>query len=81
MTASLVKAVGHPEWVAENAREYVAIGEQLAANLDELSELRRRLRQEVAGSVLLDHAGQAARFGAAIRACWRDWCVRVGPVA
>lgn len=74
VTASLVSAVGHPEWVARSPSEYVAIAAGLARDVNGLAELRGRLREEMSASVLLDHVGQAGCFGAAVRACWRDWC-------
>jgi predicted O-linked N-acetylglucosamine transferase (SPINDLY family) len=74
VTASLVTAVGHPEWVARSRSDYVAIAAGLASDVSALAGLRARLRSEMENSGLLDHAGQASRFGAAIRACWREWC-------
>lgn len=81
VTASLVTAVGHPEWIAGSPGDYVAIAAGLAANLDALAEVRLRLRSEMAASSILDHAGQAGRFGQAVRACWREWCARTPPSA
>lgn len=74
--ASLLTAIGHPEWIAPDTEAYVRIATELAADLPKLAETRRRLAGELKASPLLDHAGQAARFGAALRACWADWCTR-----
>lgn len=72
--ASLLHAVGHPEWLANDEGAYVAIARQLAADPSALSATRAALRGEMQRSVLLDHAGQSARFAAALRACWQEYC-------
>ena len=74
--ASLLRAVGHPEWVASDEESYIAIGKSLANDRERLNLGRSKLRSAMAGSPLLDHAGQASRFGEALRACWTDWCSR-----
>jgi len=71
---SLLTAVGHPEWIARTEDDYVALAADLAADRRRLQELRSSLRPAMRASPLLDHAGQAARFGAALRNCWREWC-------
>ncbi len=71
---SLLHAVGHPEWVAETPEDYVRIAAELASDRARLVEINRSLREQMAGSVLCDHAGQAARFAAALRQCWTAWC-------
>lgn len=77
--ASLLTAVGHPEWIAADADGYVAIATGLAADRPRLAGTSAALRPQLAASVLCDHAGQAARFGAALRACWTEWCGGVQP--
>lgn len=74
--ASLLTAVDHPEWIAADADEYVRIAADLAANPARLREVSGGLRERLQTSPLMDHAGQSARFGAALRACWRSWCER-----
>jgi predicted O-linked N-acetylglucosamine transferase (SPINDLY family) len=66
---SLVTAVGHAEWSAESEAAYVAKAAGLAADAARLAEIRTGLRERMTASPLLDHAGQAARFGAAIEEC------------
>ncbi len=70
--ASLLKAVGRVEWVAGDAREYVRLGVELASDVPRLARGRRELREAMRRSALLDHAGQARRFGDALRAMWRE---------
>lgn len=74
--ASLLGSVGHPEWAAGSEDEYVAIAARLAADRAGRLALRTGLREEMARSPLMDHAGQAERFGAAVRRCWAEWCRR-----
>jgi predicted O-linked N-acetylglucosamine transferase (SPINDLY family) len=71
---SLLSAVGHCEWSATTVEDYIGIGARLAAASAMRSDLRLQLREQMKCSVLLDHCGQASRFGAALRACWRNWC-------
>jgi predicted O-linked N-acetylglucosamine transferase (SPINDLY family) len=72
--ASLLTAAGHPEWIARDGASYVRIAAELASDPARRTDLRTRLRDDLKRSPLLDHAGQAARFGDALRACWVDWC-------
>jgi predicted O-linked N-acetylglucosamine transferase (SPINDLY family) len=72
--ASLLQAVGHAGWIAKDWDDYVGKAAGLAADRPRLAALRTELRGEFRRSVLFDHAGQAARFGAALRAMWGSWC-------
>ncbi len=74
--ASLLTAAGHAEWIAEDAAGYTAIAVQLASDPVRLAATRAGLRCELQASPLLDHAGQAARFGAALRNCWASVCAK-----
>ena len=78
---SLLTAAGHPEWIAHNPDDYVRIAAELAREPARLAETSGSLRDALRGSPLLDHAGQAARFGTALRACWGEWCARSSPAA
>lgn len=73
--ASLLHAAGHPEWIAENWDQYITIAKTMAADPAKLSLIRKKLREGMQTSILLDHPGQSARFGNALRACWQRWCV------
>jgi predicted O-linked N-acetylglucosamine transferase (SPINDLY family) len=66
---SLLTAVGHPEWVAKDRADYVRIASELARDPVALDQARAGLREAMAASALLDHAGQARRFGEAVLAC------------
>ena len=72
--ASLLTALGRREWIAKDWADYTAIAVALANDAAGRVRLRTTLRDEMRRSALLDHAGQAARFGAAVRECWQHWC-------
>jgi|CXWL01.1.fsa_nt_gi predicted O-linked N-acetylglucosamine transferase (SPINDLY family) len=76
--ASLLAACNHPQWAASDEEAYVATAVGLAADLTRLAVLRAGLRDDLRRSALLDHAGQAKRFGEALRVCWATWCRRSG---
>ena len=73
--ASLLTAVGHVEWITRDWDDYVRIAAALTTTA------RPGLRDAMRRSALLDHAGQAARFGAALRECWTAWCGRAAAAA
>lgn len=73
---SLLSAIDQPGWIARSEDELVRIAVEMAANPAGLDLIRRSLRGRMQASPLLDHAGQAARFGAALRECWSTWCDR-----
>ncbi len=74
--ASLLQAVGYPGWIARSWDDYVRLAAELVEVPAQLAGAGRALRQAMRCSPLLDHAGQAARFGAALRACWAERCGR-----
>ncbi|MEI6107180.1 MAG: tetratricopeptide repeat protein [Opitutae bacterium] len=76
--ASLLTAVGHADWIAANAEEYVSHAIHLANDRPGLARHRAALRGNLRNSPLLDHAGQATRFGLALRECWQKWCYARG---
>jgi len=71
---SLLQAVGHPEWVAADWDDYVRKAAALATDPARQARPREGLRAEMRRSPLLDHAGQAARFGAALEEMWLVRC-------
>ncbi len=70
--ASLLSAVGLDDCIATTPADYVKIAQTQSKRIDDFG--RKALRERMQRSVLMDHAGQAARFGAAVRACWRESC-------
>ena len=71
---SLLTAAGHPEFVARTDDDYVRLATALVTDRVRLAALRASLRHDLLRSPLLDHAGQTARFEAALRRCWGAWC-------
>ncbi len=69
--ASLLSAIGHPEWIAADTAGYVERARALASDSQALADRSRQLRAELRQSVLLDEIGQSRRFAAALRECWR----------
>ena len=60
--ASLLTALGHPEWIAQTPDQFVQIGVQLASDLPALERLRASLREQFMASPIADAAGFARRF-------------------
>jgi len=73
---SLLKAVGRAEWVAETWDDYLRVAADLVRDPVQLARQSLGLRGLMRLSPLMDHAGQGARFAAALRACWVEWCQR-----
>ncbi|HKB92241.1 MAG TPA: hypothetical protein VKC60_17120, partial [Opitutaceae bacterium] len=74
VSASLLRAAHHPEWVAHSKEEYVRIASELAAAPERLVQIRSNLRSDLERGPLLDHAGQANRFGSVLRDMWAAHC-------
>ena len=74
VSASLLHAAGHPELVAKDADAFVQLAASLAQDRARLATLRTDLRGELRASPLCDAPAYAARFHAAIRDCWKQWC-------
>jgi protein O-GlcNAc transferase len=79
--ASLLSAVGHPEWIARSWDDYVGIAASLAAGRGLRRDGAPALRAAMLRSPLMDHAGQAERFGRALLECWETWCQRAAAAA
>ena len=74
VSASLLHAVGHPEWVAKDAADFARIGAALAADRAGLARMRSSLRTRMQASPLCDRAAYGERFHRAVRACWALAC-------
>jgi protein O-GlcNAc transferase len=72
--ASLLTALGHPEWVAADESAYERIAQGLASDPQRLAVLRAGLRPEMEASPLLDGPGFARAMEGAFRDMWRQWC-------
>jgi predicted O-linked N-acetylglucosamine transferase (SPINDLY family) len=74
--ASLLHAVGHPEWVAESPSAFVAACCSLAADPKRREELRQQLRAELLQSPLMDEVGFVGRLESFYQQAWEDLCRR-----
>lgn len=61
-----------PEWIATSHDQYVARAVAHVAAMQELSELRKRLRQQMETSPIMDGKRFATYFAAALQAMWRE---------
>jgi predicted O-linked N-acetylglucosamine transferase (SPINDLY family) len=68
----LLTAAGHPEWIAHTDDDYVAIAARLAGDAGKRREIASGLRADMARGALLDYAGQARAFAAALRRCHEE---------
>jgi protein O-GlcNAc transferase len=73
MAASVLKAFGHPEWIAHSEEEFVSIVCSLARNVEKRMQLRKTQRARVAASELCDGKGLARAFEEAFEAMYDRW--------
>ena len=73
VSASLLTRVGHPEWIAADAPDYVRVAAALASDKAKLAAIRVRLRQEYLASPLAQPERLARAIENAYRAMWRKW--------
>lgn len=59
MSSSLVKGVGHPEWIAETPKEFGLTVASLCSDLDSLRDGKHDRQQQMLSSPLMDQAGLA----------------------
>ncbi|MBF0368915.1 MAG: tetratricopeptide repeat protein [Magnetococcales bacterium] len=71
MSLSLLSAVGHPEWCAENLEAYMALAVEMAAQGPRSSEERQTLRQQMAASPLCDPQDMTRSLEEAYEEMWR----------
>ena len=71
--SSILKGVGHPEWIAQSEAEYVDKAAALASDLPGLAALRTGLRSEMEASSLMDEPGFARKVEAAYRMMFENW--------
>lgn len=72
--ASVLSAVGHPEWIAHSTTEYVEKLVALASDLPRLAQIRRELRGQMQASALMDESGFARDVEDAFRQMFARWC-------
>ena len=72
--ASVLAAVGRPEWIAHSEAEYVDKLVALASDLPRLADIRRRLRLQMQTSALMDEPGFARDVEDAYDQMFAHWC-------
>ena len=77
LTATMLKALGRPEWIAESRGEYVQILQTLAADRLALAAIKESLRAEVLTSELCDQQGLARDLGQAFRGMMKTYSSKV----
>jgi protein O-GlcNAc transferase len=73
MTASMLNAVGHPEWIARSEAEYIEKIVALARNVDHRKDLRLTLRGEMSRSPLCDARDLATKLENAYCEMFERW--------
>lgn len=67
MSSSILQSIGHPEWIARDAEDWLRIVTNLAADWDGLSRIRQSMRQHMMDSAICNPDRAAANFLAAIQ--------------
>ena len=71
---SLLSNIGLTEHIAETRQEYRTIAVGLARNMDKLQEMRKKLRDTIAGSPLTNAARFTSILEKGYREIWNTWC-------
>jgi predicted O-linked N-acetylglucosamine transferase (SPINDLY family) len=71
---TLLKNVGHPEWICQSREQYVQCAKDLAGDLPRLNQVRQQLRQVMLNSPLMDGKGFARDMEAAFIRAWQRYC-------
>lgn len=73
--ASLLAAVGLPDWVATTPEEYISKARAWAKAPDRLRKVQEGLREQMIRSPLMDEQGFARDWSLAVRSIWQDGCI------
>jgi predicted O-linked N-acetylglucosamine transferase (SPINDLY family) len=76
MGATLLHAIGQPQWAVADEDAFVARVLELAADLGRLNDLRLGLRAQMDGSALRQEAVFTRHLEDTYRRLWHDWCAR-----
>lgn len=71
--ASILTAVGLPDWIAASAADYVDKAIKLSENIAQLAALRAGLRNQAMSSALFDAPRFARNFETALWGMWRQY--------
>jgi predicted O-linked N-acetylglucosamine transferase (SPINDLY family) len=75
---TLLKTIGHPEWIAQTPDQYVQILKDLVGDLPKLAQIRQSLRQRMVESPLMNGKNFAADIEDAYTRAWQRYCIE-GP--
>jgi len=73
MAASILRALGHPEWIAQNEEDFAAIVCSLARDLEKRKQLRKTQRARMVNSELCCAEGLARALEQAFEAMYDLW--------
>lgn len=73
MASSIVRVLGHPEWVAQDEEEYVRIVAALARDVEGREKLRRTQRARMLASEICDGKGLARALEDAFEVMYDRW--------
>jgi protein O-GlcNAc transferase len=79
-TASILRTLELPQWIARDADAFVAIAAALAADATARARWRRELPQRLRASSLCDGGGFVAALERLLRDAWRDRLASVDPL-
>ena len=74
--ASLLSAIGHPEWIGADVEGYLRIAEDLAADVPKLAHIRATLRDDVVNSAAMDEEGFCRDVEQGYREMWQRYCAK-----
>ena len=74
ISASIVAASGHGEWVAHSNDDYIALAERLAGDREGLRAIRSSLRQELQERPVGNPRLYAQEVEGHFRRLWQKWC-------
>jgi protein O-GlcNAc transferase len=72
--SSVLMNVGLPEYCAHREEDFVAKAVAVAADLTQLAQLRKTLREQMSRSTLVDGRRFAGNVEAVYRQVWHGWC-------
>ncbi len=70
---SIMNNLGMPDWIAEDAEDYVRVATEKAADTKSLAATRAGLRDRLIASPLMDADAFAQQFHEAVQGVWKQW--------
>ena len=76
LSLSHLSNIGISELVARDQEDFVKLAIKLAEETEKLENLRAKLRQTMANSVVCDSKKFAEGFAGLMREIWQNWCLQ-----